>query len=94
MVASASGVSNSKVIGFQLGYEKTIPSLVAAISGASAVQIHSSVYGEISAHPIQAILDDDVAHMIGRFVQGLEVSDDSLAIDLINEVGPIPRHFH
>jgi trimethylamine--corrinoid protein Co-methyltransferase len=93
MVASSSGVSNAKVIGFQLAYEKTIPSLVAAISGSSAVQIHSSVYGEISAHPIQAILDDDIANMIGRFVEGIEVSEDSAAVDMINEVGPIPGHF-
>ncbi len=92
-VASSSGVSNSKVIGFQLAYEKTIPSLIAAISGASAVQIHSSVYGEITSHPVQAILDDDIAAMIGRFVEGLEVSEDSLAVDLINKVGPIPGHF-
>jgi trimethylamine--corrinoid protein Co-methyltransferase len=93
MVASSSGVSNAKMIGFQLAYEKTIPSLIAAISGASAVQIHSSVYGEISAHPVQAILDDDIANMIGRFVQGMEVSEDSAAVDMINEVGPIPGHF-
>ncbi len=92
-VASSSGVSNSKIIGFQLAYEKTIPSVIGAISGSSAVQIHSSVYGEISAHPIQAILDDDIAHMIGRFVEGIEVNDESLAVDLINEVGPIPGHF-
>ena len=93
MVASSSGVSNSKIVGFQLAYEKTIPSLIAALSGSSAVQIHSSVYGEITAHPVQAILDDDIAHMIGRFMEGIEVSDDSLAVDLINRVGPIPGHF-
>jgi len=93
MVASSSGVSNSKIVGFQLAYEKTIPSLIAALSGSSAVQIHSSVYGEITAHPVQAILDDDIAQMIGRFMEGIEVSDDSLAVDLINRVGPIPGHF-
>jgi len=93
MVASSSGVSNAKCIGFQLAYEKTIPSLIAAISGSSAVQIHSSVYGEISAHPIQAILDDDIASMIGRFLEGVEVSEDSAAVDMINRVGPIPGHF-
>ena len=72
MESSASGVSNSKMVGFQLAYEKTIPSLIAAMSGASAVQIHSNVYGETTAHPVQAILDDDIAHMIGRFVEGVE----------------------
>ncbi len=93
MVASSSGVSNSKMIGFQLAYEKTIPSVIGALAGSSAVQIHSSVYGEITSHPVQAVLDDDIAGMIGRFVEGIDVSDDSLAVDLINEVGPIPGHF-
>jgi trimethylamine--corrinoid protein Co-methyltransferase len=93
MVASSSGVSNSKTIGFQLAYEKTIPSLVGALSGSCAVQIHSSVHGEITAHPVQAVLDDDIAHMIGRFIEGLEVDDEALAVDLINEIGPIPGHF-
>jgi len=93
MVASSSGVSNSKMIGFQLAYEKTIPSLIGALSGSSAVQIHSSVYGEITSHPVQAVLDDDIAGMIGRFIEGIDVSDDSLAVDLINKVGPIPGHF-
>jgi len=92
-VASSSGVSNSKYIGFQLAYEKTIPSLISAMSGSSAVQIHSSVYGEISAHPVQAVLDDDIANMIGRFLEGIELSEDAVATDLINEVGPIPGHF-
>ncbi|RKX97263.1 MAG: hypothetical protein DRP54_09275 [Spirochaetes bacterium] len=92
-VASSSGVSNSKYIGFQLAYEKTIPSLISAMSGSSAVQIHSSVYGEISAHPVQAVLDDDIANMIGRFLEGIELSEDAVATDLINKVGPIPGHF-
>ncbi len=92
-VASSSGVSNSKRIGFQLAYEKVIPSLISAISGSSAVQLHSSVYGEISAHPVQAVLDDDVAGIIGRFLEGVEISEDSIATDLINEVGPIPGHY-
>jgi len=92
-VASSSGVSNSKNIGFQLAFEKTIPSLISALTGSSAVQLHSSVYGEISAHPVQAVLDDDVAGLIGRFLEGIEMSEDSLATDLINEVGPIPGHF-
>ena len=31
--------------------------------------------------------------MIGRFLEGVEVDDETLAIDLINEVGPIPGHY-
>jgi trimethylamine--corrinoid protein Co-methyltransferase len=31
--------------------------------------------------------------MIGRFLQGVEVSDDTLALDLIQQIGPIPGFF-
>jgi len=92
-VSSSCGCPNSKRIDFQLGYEKAIPTVISAISGSSVVQPYSSVYGEITAHPIQAILDDDIAGMIGRFLEGIDGSDEALAVDLINEVGPIPGHY-
>jgi trimethylamine--corrinoid protein Co-methyltransferase len=38
-------------------------------------------------------LDDDVAGMIGRFIEGVDVNDDTLAVDLIEEVGPIPGFY-
>ncbi len=38
----------------------------------------------------KAVLDDDIAGMIGRFIEGALVNDDTLAIDLIKAVGPIP----
>jgi trimethylamine--corrinoid protein Co-methyltransferase len=42
---------------------------------------------------VLSILDDDVAGWIGRFLQGVEVTDETLAIDIINQVGPIPGHY-
>jgi trimethylamine--corrinoid protein Co-methyltransferase len=44
-------------------------------------------------HPVLSILDDDVAGWIGRFLEGVTVSHETLAIDLINQVGPIPGHY-
>jgi trimethylamine--corrinoid protein Co-methyltransferase len=86
-------ITSSKQIDFQAGYEKAISALLFTLSGASLLQFHGAIYGELSHHPVQAILDDDVAGMIGRFIQGIEVNDETLAIDLIEEVGPIPGHF-
>jgi len=86
-------ITSSKQIDFQGGYEKAISTLLFTLSGASLVQFHGAMYGELTHHPVQAILDDDVAGMIGRFIQGIEVNDETLAIDLIEEVGPIPGHF-
>jgi len=86
----STGLSSSKKIDYQCGYEKAILCLLSLLSGANEIAFHGCVYGELSFHPIQLILDDDVVGMIGRFLEGVEVSDETLAIDLINEVGPIP----
>jgi trimethylamine--corrinoid protein Co-methyltransferase len=66
---------------------------VAALSGAHIIQFHGGVYVEITHHPVQSIMDDDVAGVIGRFLEGVEVSDETFALDLIDEVGPIPGFY-
>ena len=87
------GPSSSKRADFQCGYEKAIMVLTAAQSGANTIGFQGGISGELTHHPIQAILDDDIAGMVGRFVEGIEVSDETLALDLIEEVGPIPGHY-
>jgi trimethylamine--corrinoid protein Co-methyltransferase len=84
---------NSKCPDFQSAYEKVFRVLVAGLSGASTLLFHGSVHGELTHHPLQAILDDDVAGMVGRFLEGITVTHETLAVDLINKVGPIPGHF-
>jgi trimethylamine--corrinoid protein Co-methyltransferase len=93
VVNLAPGPSSSKKIDFQCGYEKTIGALSAVLSGAHVVLFHGCVYGELTFHPIQAILDDDVAGMIGRFLEGVQVTPESLALELIGQVGPIPGFY-
>ncbi len=84
---------SSKKIDFQNGYEKAMSVLLSALTGAHIVQLHGSVHGELTYHPVQSILDDDIAGMIGRFIEGVNVCDETLAADLIDEVGPIPGMF-
>lgn len=84
---------SSKKIDFQLGYERMFMVLANALSGTDLIGIHGTVSSEISHHPVQAILDDDMAHMIGRFLEGVNVSDGTLALELIREVGPVPGNY-
>ena len=90
---TASVFTNSKLIDFQNGIERGIPAILSAISGASSIHIYGGIYGEIAHSPIQSILDDDLAGMIGRFIEGVMVNDDTIALDLIHSVGPVPGHF-
>jgi trimethylamine--corrinoid protein Co-methyltransferase len=80
-------IPNSKCMDFQSGYEKGMLALASAVSGADTIWIHGTIFGELTAHPIQAILDDDISGMVGRFLEGVEVSGETLAVDLIKEVG-------
>lgn len=90
---NASGYSSSKTIDFQSGYEKAIMSVLSCVSGANLVGLHGGVCAELTYHPVQSILDDDIAGMIGRFIEGIEVSAETLALDLIEKVGPIPGFY-
>lgn len=89
----STSVSNSKKPDFQNSYEKTILGLIAALSGINVVNFHGGIYGELTAHPVQAVLDDDIAGMIGKFINGIDINDDTLALDLIDSVGPVPGVF-
>ena len=71
---------SSKKIDFQSSYEKATIAWLAVLSGANVLLYYGSAYGELAWSPIQVILDGDVAGMIGRFVEGVEVSDDTLPI--------------
>jgi trimethylamine--corrinoid protein Co-methyltransferase len=87
------GPSNAKVIDFQVGYEKSIGILLSALSGANWINTVGGLTGELSYHPALSVLDNDVLGYIARFLEGVNVSEETLAIDLINEAGPIPGFF-
>jgi trimethylamine---corrinoid protein Co-methyltransferase len=87
------GPSDSHQIDFQNGYEKALGMLVSAMSGANVINTIGGLTGELSYHPAQSVLDNDIAGSIVRFLEGVDVSDETLAIDLINSVGPIPGFF-
>ncbi|HEY5731145.1 MAG TPA: trimethylamine methyltransferase family protein [Anaerolineales bacterium] len=87
---STSGYSNAKKMDFQSGYEKALAGYSAALSGANVVSLHGGISSELTFHPVQAILDNDIAGMIGRLIEGVEITQDTMAIDLIDQVGPLP----
>jgi trimethylamine--corrinoid protein Co-methyltransferase len=87
------GYTSPKIIDFQNGYEKALGALTASLSGASIIGLHGCVHGELAYHPVQSLLDNDIAGMIRRFMEGINFSTDTMALDLIEEIGPIPGNF-
>jgi trimethylamine--corrinoid protein Co-methyltransferase len=90
---TAGFAANSKKFDYQAAYEKALPTLISALSGGHVFLFQGGSAIELLYHPVLSILDDDVAGWIGRFLQGVQVDDETLAVDLINQVGPIPGHY-
>jgi len=89
----ACGPSSSEKIDVQLGFEKGISATLAAVSGVSVINIHGGIHVELTYHPVQSIIDDEIAGMLGHYVQGIQVDNETLALDVIRDVGPIPGHY-
>jgi len=92
-VNTGSAFSNSKLIDYQSGYEKTHTAMASALSGANIIVLHGGVTAELAYNPLLAIINDDVAAIVGKTVEGFEVNDETMALDLIEKVGPVPGTF-
>ena len=71
-------------------FTTTLGALAASLAGSNIIGFQGGAYGELEWHPALAVLDDDIAGIIGRFIEGVLVNEETLAIDLIKAVGPIP----
>lgn len=84
---TGSAFSNAKIIDYQLGAEKLPLATCSALSGANLIVLHGGVTAELAYNPILAIIDDDIAKTIGRIVEGFDVNDATIGLDVIREVG-------
>jgi trimethylamine--corrinoid protein Co-methyltransferase len=87
---TAAAFPNAKRIDYQNAMEKTHAAMASALSGANMIALIGSVSQELAWNPLQAILDNDMAGLIGRYIEGFHTDHESLAVELIKEVGPVP----
>jgi trimethylamine--corrinoid protein Co-methyltransferase len=93
-VYNSSGLSDSKLPDIQAGYEKGITGLAAGLAGANFIH-HSAGFLEsmLTVAYEQYVIDDDINGAIMRAVRGIEVNDETLSMDLIDEVCRGEGHF-
>jgi trimethylamine--corrinoid protein Co-methyltransferase len=93
-VYNSSALSDSKVPDVQAGYEKGISSVTAALAGANYIH-HSAGFLEslLAVAYEQYVIDDDINGAVMRMVRGIEVTDETLAVDVIHEVCNGEGHF-
>lgn len=91
---NSSGLADSKIPDVQAGYEKGISSVTAALSGANYIH-HSAGMLEsmLTVAYEQFVIDDDINGSIMRMVRGIEVTDETLSLDVIEQVCAGEGHF-
>jgi trimethylamine--corrinoid protein Co-methyltransferase len=83
------GMSDSKVLDAQSGYESALTSLLCALAGANFIHDAAGLMEfALTACYEKFVIDNDILGMVIRAVEGIKVDDDSLAFDLIKQVGP------
>jgi trimethylamine---corrinoid protein Co-methyltransferase len=93
-VYNSSGLSDSKLPDAQAGYEKGITSLAVALAGANYIH-HSAGFLEsmLAVAYEQYVIDDDINGHIMRLVRGIEVTEETLSVDVIEQVVNGEGHF-
>jgi len=83
------GMTDSKVLDSQSGYESALTSLLCALAGANFIHDAAGLMEfALTACYEKFVIDNDILGMVMRAVEGIRVDDDSLAFDLIKQVGP------
>jgi trimethylamine--corrinoid protein Co-methyltransferase len=91
--SNSPGWSNSKMLDYQAAYETTMGLVSVAFSGATVIAFAGGLTAELTGHPIKAIIDNEIVGMVKRFLQGIDVNEETLALDLIDDVGFAPAMY-
>ncbi len=87
------GCTDAKVLGLQAGIEAAQQCLASVLSGANMVHDVGLMDHATMISPELMVLTDELVGMTGAMTQGLEVSDGTLALDLVGKVGPGGSYF-
>ena len=82
------GCSDSKVVDQQASIEAALTLLTDALCGGNIVHDLGYLESGLTGSLAQLVICDEVLGWIEHFVRGVEINDETLALDLIDEVGP------
>jgi len=88
------GMTDSKVCDAQSSFEKTLTLMQAAMAGTNLIHEMAGMLDSLfTVSYEQVVIDNEIMGAVYRTVRGAEVTDETLAIDVIGEVGPLGSHF-
>ncbi|MBS1252109.1 MAG: Glycine betaine methyltransferase [Anaerolineales bacterium] len=82
------GCSDSKCVDQQAGIEAALTLMVTALTGGNIVHDLGYLESGLCYSLPQLAICDDILGWLDHFLRGVEVDEETLAVDLIDEVGP------
>lgn len=92
-IYNSAGMTESKLPDIQAGIEKTQSVIQVALAGANFIHHAAGMLEDMSTIAYeQFVIDNDMLGMAMRAVRGIDVNDETLALEAIDRVGP-GNHF-
>lgn len=82
------GASDSKELDAQAGIEMAMSLLISTLNGANIVHDLGYLESGLTSSLEGILLCDEIVDMVKRNMRGIEISDETLALDVIDRVGP------
>ncbi len=79
-----SGMTDSKTMDAQAGYEKAITTTAVTLAGGNIVSCYPGIVGSLLAQSFEGmVIDNDMMGSVMRLLRGIEVTDETLSYDII-----------
>jgi trimethylamine--corrinoid protein Co-methyltransferase len=82
------GCSDAKTFDQQATIEGALWAMIAALNGGNLVHDMGYIDNGLTTSYQQLVVMDEVVGMVARFMEGIEVSEETMALDVIDQVGP------
>jgi trimethylamine--corrinoid protein Co-methyltransferase len=88
-IYNSAGMTEAKIPDIQAGMEKTQSVIQVALAGANFIHHAAGMLEDMSTIAYeQYVIDNELLGMAMRAVRGIEINDDTLALETIDRVGP------
>ncbi len=85
---SVAGGTEAKTFDLQCGFERERTIMMAAMAGANYITCVGTTESTMAGGHELAVIDNELIGMTKRALAGIEVTDETLALDVIKQVGP------
>lgn len=91
-IFSFSGCSDAKMFDEQAAAEGAIWMMLTALSGGNLIHDVGYIESGLTASYDQIVAMDEIAGLVKRFMQGVQVTKETLAVEVIDRVGPMGHY--